>query len=318
MLLTVLLLLLGFALLIKGADYLVKGASALARKFNVSELVIGLTIVAFGTSAPELVVSVVSSTKGLNEVVYGNVIGSNIFNLFLILGVSAVIYPIVVQRSTIKVEIPYSLLAIVLVFILVNDELLWGIENYFSRIDAFILLIFFSIFMFYVFKNMKRDPEAAAVVEKQNYSGWIMTFMILGGLLGLVFGGQLVVDNAVIIARSFNLSDKMIGLTIIAAGTSLPELATSAVAAFRKNSDISIGNVVGSNIFNLLFVLGVSGMINPMDYDAGLNIDIYVLMAGTVLLFVLFLGKSSKLTRWEALILLVGYIAYVAYLIWRE
>src|SRR5690606_5413839 len=154
--------------------------------------------------------------------------------------------------------------------------------------------------------------------EKQNYSGWIMTFMILGGLLGLVFGGQLVVDNAVIIARSFNLSDKMIGLTIIAAGTSLPELATSAVAAFRKNSDISIGNVVGSNIFNLLFVLGVSGMINPMDYDAGLNIDIYVLMAGTVLLFVLFLGKSSKLTRWEALILLVGYIAYVAYLIWSE
>lgn len=318
MVLTVLLLFLGFALLIKGADFLVKGASALARKFNVSELVIGLTIVALGTSAPELVVSVVSSTKGLNEVVYGNVIGSNIFNLFLILGVSAVIFPIVVQRSTIKVEIPYSLLAVLLVFFLVNDELIWNGKNYFSRTDAFILLIFFSIFMFYVFKNMKRDPEAAAVVEKQNYSGWIMTFMILGGLLGLVFGGQLVVDNAVIIARSFNLSDKMIGLTIIAAGTSLPELATSAVAAFRKNSDISIGNVVGSNIFNLLFVLGVSGMINPMDYDAGLNIDIYVLMAGTVLLFVLFLGKSSKLTRWEALILLVGYIAYVAYLIWRE
>lgn len=318
MVLTVLLLFLGFALLIKGADFLVKGASALARKFNVSELVIGLTIVALGTSAPELVVSVVSSTKGLNEVVYGNVIGSNIFNLFLILGVSAVIYPIVVQRSTIKVEIPYSLLAIVLVFILVNDELLWGIENYFSRIDAFILLIFFSIFMFYVFKNMKRDPEAAAVVEKQNYSGWIMTFMILGGLLGLVFGGQLVVDNAVIIARSFNLSDKMIGLTIIAAGTSLPELATSAVAAFRKNSDISIGNVVGSNIFNLLFVLGISGVISPMDYNPSLNVDVYVVMAGTVLLFILFLGKTSKLTRWEAVILLVGYISYVAYLIWRE
>lgn len=318
MVLTVLLLFLGFALLIKGADYLVKGASALARKYNVSELVIGLTIVALGTSAPELVVSVVSSTKGLNEVVYGNVIGSNIFNLFLILGVSAVIYPIVVQRSTIKVEIPYSLLAIVLVFILVNDEFLWGIENYFSRIDAFILLIFFSIFMFYVFKNMKRDPEAAAVVEKQNYSGWIMTFMIIGGLLGLVFGGQLVVDNAVVIARSFNLSDKLIGLTIIAAGTSLPELATSAVAAFRKNSDISIGNVVGSNIFNLLFVLGISGLINPMDYNANLNTDIYVFMAGTVLLFVLFLGKTSKLTRGEAVILLVSYVVYVAFLIWRE
>lgn len=317
MVLTVLLLFLGFALLIKGADYLVKGASSLARKFNVSELVIGLTIVAFGTSAPELVVSVVSSTKGLNEVVYGNVIGSNIFNTFLILGVSAVIYPIVVQRSTIKIEIPYSLLAIVVVFILVNDDLIWGKENYFSRLDAFILLIFFSVFMFYVFKNMKRDPEAAVVVTK-DYPIMVMILMIVGGLLGLVFGGQLVVDNAVVIARSFNLSDKLIGLTIIAAGTSLPELATSAVAAFRKNSDISIGNVVGSNIFNLLLVLGVSGIISPMDYDPSLNIDIYVFMGGTVLLFVLFLGKTSKLTRWEALILLVGYIAYVAYLIWRE
>jgi len=317
MVLTVLLLFLGFALLIKGADYLVKGASSLARKFDVSELVIGLTIVAFGTSAPELVVSVVSSTKGLNEVVYGNVIGSNIFNTFLILGVSAVIYPIVVQRSTIKVEIPYSLLAIVAVFILVNDDLLWGNENYFSRLDAFILLIFFCIFMFYVFKNMKRDPEAA-VVQKKDYPISVMIIMIVGGLLGLVFGGQLVVDNAVVIARSFNLSDKLIGLTIIAAGTSLPELATSAVAAFRKNSDISIGNVVGSNIFNLLFVLSVSGIISPMDYDPSLNIDIYVFMGGTILLFVLFLGKTSKLTRGEALILLLGYIAYVAFLIWRE
>lgn len=318
MLVTILLLFLGFALLIKGADYLVKGASALARKFNVSELVIGLTIVALGTSAPELVVSIVSSSKGLNEVVYGNVIGSNIFNIYLILGVSAIIYPIVVQRSTIRIEIPYSLLAIVLLFILVNDDLLWGNENYFGRIDAFILLAFFSVFLYYVFKNMKRDPEAAAVVEKQPLSMWVTIAMIVGGMLGLVFGGQLVVDNAVVIARNFNLSDKLIGLTIIAAGTSLPELATSAVAAFRKNSDISIGNVVGSNIFNILFVLAISGVISPMEYNANLNVDIYVLMGGTILLFVLFLGKTSKLTRGEALILLLGYVAYVAYLIWRE
>lgn len=318
MLVTILLLFLGFALLIKGADYLVKGASALARKFNVSELVIGLTIVALGTSAPELVVSIVSSSKGLNEVVYGNVIGSNIINIYLILGVSAIIYPIVVQRSTIRIEIPYSLLAIVLLFILVNDDLLWGNENYFGRIDAFILLAFFSVFLYYVFKNMKRDPEAAAVVEKQPLSMWVTIAMIVGGMLGLVFGGQLVVDNAVVIARNFNLSDKLIGLTIIAAGTSLPELATSAVAAFRKNSDISIGNVVGSNIFNILFVLAISGVISPMEYNANLNVDIYVLMGGTILLFVLFLGKTSKLTRGEALILLLGYVAYVAYLIWRE
>ena len=147
---------------------------------------------------------------------------------------------------------------------------------------------------------------------------WVTIAMIVGGMLGLVFGGQLVVDNAVVIARNFNLSDKLIGLTIIAAGTSLPELATSAVAAFRKNSDISIGNVVGSNIFNILFVLAISGVISPMEYNANLNVDIYVLMGGTILLFVLFLGKTSKLTRGEALILLLGYVAYVAYLIWRE
>lgn len=318
MVLTVLLLFLGFALLIKGADFLVKGASALARKFNVSELVIGLTIVALGTSAPELVVSVVSSTKGLNEVVYGNVIGSNIFNLFLILGVSAVIFPIVVQRSTIKVEIPYSLLAVLLVFFLVNDELIWNGKNYFSRTDALILLVFFSIFMYYIFKNMKNETPEPSVDNKPKQAMGILILMIIGGLLGLVFGGQLVVDNAVVIARSFSLSDKLIGLTIIAAGTSLPELATSAVAAYRKNSDISIGNVVGSNIFNLLFVLGISGVISPMDYNPSLNVDVYVVMAGTVLLFILFLGKTSRLTRWEAVILLVGYISYVAYLIWRE
>lgn len=318
MLLTVLLLLLGFALLIKGADYLVKGASALARKFNVSELVIGLTIVAFGTSTPELVVSIVSSAKGLNEVVYGNVIGSNIFNLYFILGVSAIIFPIVVQRSTIRKEIPYSLWAIVLFFILANDELLWGNENYLSRIDSLIMLFFFGAFMVYVFYNMKSDPEPTPSVEKKDYATWITIIMIIGGLVGLVIGGQMVVNNAVTIARSFNLSDKLIGLTIIAAGTSLPELATSAVASYRKNSDISIGNVVGSNIFNLLFVLPVSGLIRPMDYDSSLNMDNYVLMAGTVLLFILFLGKTSKLTRWEALLLLIGYIVYVAYLIWRE
>lgn len=317
MLLTVLLLLLGFVLLIKGADFLVKGASSLARKFNVSELVIGLTIVAFGTSAPELVVSIVSSTKGLNEVVYGNVIGSNIFNLFFILGVSGIIYPIVVQQSTIRKEIPYSLLAILILYVLVNDELLWGKENYFSFVDAIILLSFFLLFLIYIFHNLKQEPTNAATIAK-SYSLGVMLLMIVGGLAGLVLGGQMVVDNAVAIARSFNLSDKLIGLTIIAAGTSLPELATSAVAAFRKNSDIAIGNVVGSNIFNILFVLAVSGLISPMDYNTNLNVDLYVLIAGTVLLFILFLGKSRKLTRGEAVILLFGYFVYLAFLIWRQ
>ena len=323
MALTILLLVIGFILLIKGADYLVKGASSLAKKFDVSELVIGLTIVAFGTSTPELIVSIVSSTKGLNEVAFGNVIGSNVFNLFFILGVSGLIYPIVVERSTIRNEIPFSLLATLLLLILANDNALWGEENLFSRIDAIILLVFFVAFLIYAFKSQKKeqeigmDPMVVPTIEK-GYSLPIMILMIVGGLAGLVFGGQLVVDNAVVIARSFNLSDKLIGLTIIAAGTSLPELATSAVAAFKKNSDIAIGNVVGSNIFNILFILSVSGLIQPMSYNSVLNEDLYVVIAGTVLLFILFLGKSRKLTRGEAAVLLAGYIIYLFYLIWRE
>lgn len=322
MTITILLLLAGFVLLIKGADFLVKGASALAKKFNVSDLVIGLTIVAFGTSAPELIVSVVSSTKGLNGVVFGNVIGSNIFNLYFILGVAGIIYPIVVEKSIIRKEIPFSLLAAIMLLILTNDGVLWGKENLFGLLDALLLLVFFVAFLVYVFINQKKEAnlssQSEALPTGKEYPIWVMMLMIVGGLAGLVFGGQLVVDNAVEIARSFNLSEKLIGLTIVAAGTSLPELATSAVAAFKKNSDIAIGNVVGSNIFNILFILAVSGLIQPMPYDIQLNIDVYVLIAGTVLLFILFLGESRKLTRGEAAILLAGYIIYLVYLIWRK
>ncbi len=323
MTITIILLFAGFILLIKGADFLVKGASALAKKFNVSELVIGLTIVAFGTSAPELIVSIVSSAKGLNEVVFGNVIGSNIFNLYFILGVSGIIYPIVVEKSTIRKEIPFSLFAAIMLLILTNDDFLWGKENIFGRLDAIILIVFFIFFLVYVFINQKKEEIISTTpTEKPStakvYSLGVMILMIVGGLAGLVIGGQMVVDNAVEIARSFNLSDKLIGLTIIAAGTSLPELATSAVAAFKKNSDIAIGNIVGSNIFNILFILAVSGLMQPMPYDTQLNIDMYVLIAGTVLLFILFLGKSKKLSRGEAAILLIGYIVYLIYLIWRQ
>ena len=317
MYLILILLLAGFVLLIVGADYLVKGASALARRLNVSELTIGLTIVAFGTSAPELVVSVVSSAKGLNEVVYGNVIGSNVFNLFFILGVAGIIYPIIVQRQTIWKEIPYSLFAVIVMFVLLNDSWFWGGESYFSRIDAFILLFFFIAFLVYIYLNLKEETTAPEP-EGKSYGLPILIIMIVGGLAGLVFGGRLVVNNATELARMFEVSDKLIGLTIIATGTSLPELATSALAAFKKRSDIAIGNVVGSNIFNIFLILPVSGLISPMSYPSELNTDIYVLVAGTALVFIaMFSGKAKKLERWEALILLLGYIAYVAYLIYR-
>lgn len=316
MVLIFLLLIFGFVLLIKGADFLVKGSSSIARRYNVSELAIGLTIVAFGTSAPEMVVSVVSSVDSLNNVVYGNVIGSNIFNLLFILGVTGLIYPIKVQKQTVWKEIPYSLLAALVLYVLVNDGLLFGGNNFFSRIDSSILLVFFIAFLFYIFFNLKNEKS----VEENApvYSLLVSGLMVAGGILGLVFGGKMVVNNALEIARFYELSENLIGLTIIAAGTSLPELATSAVAAYRKNSDIAIGNIVGSNIFNLLFILPVSGLISPMAYPAQLNFDLYVLMFGTILVFAnMFSGKIKILDRWEAFLLLTGYCGYVYYLFLR-
>lgn len=321
MFLTLFLLLSGFVLLIIGADYLVKGASALARKYRVSELAIGLTIVAFGTSAPELMVSVVSSLEGYNEVVYGNVIGSNIFNLFFILGIAGLIYPINVQHQSVWKEIPYSFLAALLLIFLVNDYFFWKTENLFSRVDSFILLIFFFAFLYYVSKNLKTEAATEEMVQKpaKDYKLHFVILMVLGGLAGLIIGGRMVVENAILIARILNITENLIGLTIIAAGTSLPELATSAVAALRKNSEIAIGNILGSNIFNILFILPVSGLINPMPFSGVLNTDIVILMMGTILLFInMFSGKIRKLDRWEAALLLMAYLGYVYYLVIRE
>lgn len=316
MILTYLLLFVGFLLLIKGADFLVKGSSSVARRFNISELAIGLTIVAFGTSAPELVVSIVSSVEGINNVVYGNVIGSNIFNLLFILGITGLIYPIKVQKQTIWKEIPYSLLAALILYFLLNDQLLFNDNNYFSRIDSFILLIFFFAFLIYIFFNLKNEEVIKEKVH--SYTLPVSLLMIVGGFVGLIFGGRMVVNNALEIARFYNLSENLIGLTIIAAGTSLPELATSAVAAYRKNSDIAIGNIVGSNIFNILFILSVSGLINPMEYPDFLNFDLYVLMFGTFLVFFnMFSGRFRIIDRWEAGLLLIGYFGYMYYLFIR-
>ena len=318
MVLNILLLLVGFALLIKGADFLVLGSSALARKYNVSELVIGLTIVSFGTSAPEMVVNLVSSFKGYNDVAFGNIIGSNIFNLFFILGITAMIYPISLQRSTIIKEIPYSIIAAVVLLLLANDHL-YSEErvNQVNFPDALILLVFFLLFLFYVFKNMKNDnPDIA--VEHKEYSMLKILLLIIGGLAGLVFGGNLSVNNGVEIARAAGMSERVIGLTIMAIGTSLPEVATSAVAAYRRNSDIAIGNVVGSNIFNILFILGISGLVNPLPYQLGFNTDITVLIGGTfLLLFFTYTGKKAVLERWEGIILFTFYIGYTLFLIFQ-
>lgn len=320
MLLAVLLLVVGFVILIKGADFLVNGASSAAKKFGISNLAIGLTVVSFGTSAPELVVNVISAVNGSTDAAFGNVIGSNNFNLLFILGVAGMIYPLVVQRNTVRFEVPISLLAVLVLYILVNDQRIWGsADNMLSRMDALILLGFFSLFMIYVYRTMKSSPELEEGQPIKIYSTGVSIGLALLGLVMLVFGGKLAVDNAIDIAKHYGLSEKLIGLTILAAGTSLPELATSAVAAYRKNTDIAIGNVVGSNIFNIFFILGVTGSIQPLAFSLPLNFDIYVLTAATLLLLVfMFTLNQSKLDRWEAVLLFVAYITYTVYLIGLE
>ncbi|MCZ8021811.1 MAG: calcium/sodium antiporter [Cyclobacteriaceae bacterium] len=322
MLWTIVFLFVGFAVLIKGADFLVNGSSSLAKKMNVSNLAIGLTVVAFGTSTPELIVSTLAALDGKSDASFGNVIGSNNFNLLLILGVAGLIYPLTVQRSTVKYEVPLSILAAVVLFVLVNDNMLWGsavsapeVGGVLSRIDAFILLLFFVGFMLYIVRTMKNNSDLDQD-DVKIYATWLSIVFVVAGLAMLIGGGKLVVDNAIAIAKHFEVSDKLIGLTILAAGTSLPELVTSCVAAYRKNTDIAIGNVIGSNIFNIFFILGITGLISPMEYSSAMNFDVYILLISTVVLMIfMFTINTRKLDRWEAAILLLGYFTYTLYLI---
>ncbi len=312
----------GFVLLIKGADYLVNGASSLAKRFNASDIAIGLTVVAMGTSAPELVVNLISGAKGANDVVFGNIIGSNIFNMFLILGLAAVIYPITVQKNALWKEVPYSLAITVVFWVLVNDKLFFGAEtNEASTIDGIILLALFLIFLVYVFLNMSNGGSESTTDDEdiELYGSIKTTVLIVVGISGLAFGGQMIVDNAIKIAESFGVSQRLIGLTILAAGTSLPELATTAVAAFHKKSDLAVGNIIGSNIFNLLLVLGATAVFNaPLTFDTVLNTDLYIVMLGTVLLFLfMFTFNKYKLDRVEGGVFLLGFVAYMIFLFQR-
>lgn len=320
MLLQIGLLLAGFVILIKGADFLVSGSSSIAKKFNISNLAIGLTVVALGTSMPELIVSLISAIDGKGDAAFGNVIGSNIFNLLLILGVSGMIYPLVVQKKTIKNEVPISLLAAMVMMVLVNDNFFDERSSpILSRLDSLILLILFGFFLLYVYRSMTRTSDVEEGPPIKVYSSWISGVLVITGLLMLIGGGKLVVDNAIYIAQDLGLSERLIGLTILAAGTSLPELATSAVAAYRKNADIAIGNVVGSNIFNLLFILGTTGIINPINYNNALNFDVTIMIVSTLVVMIfMFTLNRRKLDRWEAFMLLTGYIAYTIFLIGSE
>lgn len=316
MIIQILLLILGLGILIKGADWLVKGGSELARKYKLSELAIGLTVVALGTSFPELIVNGFSAYHEQSDIVFGNIIGSNLFNIFAILGITGLISPIIVQSSTVWKEIPISLFAVLLLLFLSNSII--SQDEALSSFDGIILLLFFCLFLIYVFKQLKNENTVS--IQKQNkFSNFKIWTFILLGLGFLIAGGRLVVVNSVSIAESLGISETIIGLTIVAVGTSLPELATSVVAAVRKNSGIAVGNIIGSNIFNIFFILGASTLIKPVDFNTKFNSDLYLLAVGTILLFLaMFSGKKKKLDRWEAGILLLIYVGYVASLVYKE
>ena len=297
---------------------MVRGAASLAKKMSISEIAIALTVVAIGTSAPELVISTFAAGSGQHDIVFGDVIGSNMANTLLVLGVAGLIYPLSVQRNTVWKEIPFLLLATLVVFLLVNDS--WGgagAANLLSRTDGLVLLGFLAIFLIYTFGISK--IESADQYDVVTYSYRASVLMIVGGLTALFFGGRFTVNGAVDIATQLSVSKKLIACTIIAGGTSLPELATSAIAAYRKRCDIAVGTVVGSCILNLLLVLGVSGLVCPVAYSSAFNVDSLALIAATVVLFLtMFTGKRRRLDRWEAVLLILGYAGYVGYLLHRR
>ena len=311
----------GFVVLIKGADWLVTGAASVAKKYKVSDIVVGLTIVSMGTSMPELIVNIIASSSGASDIAVGNIIGSNISNILLILGVAAIIYPLVIQNSTIYSEIPYSIIAILLVAFVANAALFRDLDTQIiSRFDGALLMLFFALFISYIIK-LARQGRADMLEEAPEEilpMGKSIGYISLG-MAGLFFGGRWVVDGAMQIASEFGLSEKLIGLTIVAIGTSLPELVTSAVAAYKKNTDIAVANVVGSNIFNLLWVLGVSAMISPLNFDTQLNSDIFVLLvASCLIIFSLATGKiKNQIGRPTGILFLVSYVSYIAFLVIR-
>lgn len=276
---SILFLLVGLGLILSGANFLTDGAAALAKRFNISSLVIGLTIVAFGTSAPELTVSIVSAINGSAELSIGNVVGSNIFNILMIVGVTAVVAPITITKGTLTKEIPLAILSCVVVLICANDVFLeTGTENILNRADGLLMLCFFAIFLGYTFA-IAHDNTEEEQAEIKPLSTWRCLLYIVGGLVVLIFGGRLFVNGSSEIARSLGVGESVIGLTLVAMGTSLPELATSVVAALKKNPEIAIGNVIGSNLFNVFFVLGMSATITPLPLGGITNVDLFYLLA---------------------------------------
>lgn len=310
MILNVILIIVGFVLLIKGADLLVDGASGIAKKFHIPEIIIGLTIVSMGTSMPELFVSTKSAIEGYSDIAIGNIIGSNLCNLLLILGLSAVIFPIKFKKETKFIELPMCI-AITIIF-----TILCNIGGDISRVDAIILMILFLLFIAYTIYMAAKGTQDEFVEYSENQKNSITYIIyIILGIIGLKFGGDFVVDNSEIIAKHFKISEKIIGLTIIAIGTSLPELVTSVTAAIKKNSDIAIGNIIGSNIFNFLFIIGLAGIISPMNYNMSYNIQMGILLVSTIVLSAFpYTDRKDEMTLSNGITYLMLYALYMVLL----
>ncbi|MGD6803081.1 calcium/sodium antiporter [Rossellomorea vietnamensis] len=315
-----LLLISGFILLIKGADLFVDGSSNIARAFHVSPLLIGLTIVALGTSSPEATISIIAALNENTGVALGNVVGSNIINTALVVGVAAFIYPLEVKSETIRKEIPFTLLAGVVLLILVSDITLQEVnENLLSKGDGLVILLFFGIFLYYIFEVARNSREKGKVdSSEESHTSWVKNAMItLAGLVGIIFGGDLVVRNATEIALNLGMSQTLAGLTIVAIGTSLPELITSITAAKKKESEIALGNIIGSNIFNILFVLGTTAAIHPLAVNSKITTDIIIMIFLTVILL-LFSRSNYKIGKAEGIFLIIAYVLYMIFIIIRN
>ncbi|ALO29618.1 calcium/sodium antiporter [Porphyromonas gingivalis] len=314
MILNILLLIIGLALVVGGANFLTDGAASIAKRFRLSDLVIGLTVLAFGTSAPELTVSLMAALKGSADIAIGNVIGSNIFNILAIVGITALIMPLTMSNSTIRIEIPLTILSSAVLFFMANDRLLdMAGENVITRTEGFVLLAFFLIFLFYTF-NMSKGEESPGQVRQ--FALPLSIIMVIGGLVALVFGGDLFVDNAAMLAGRMGVSESVVAITIVAGGTSLPELVTTLVAAIKKRPGMAIGNIVGSNLFNILLILGVSSSISPIRIQGITVVDYGIFILSAILLYVfgLFFGDKT-IKRFEGSILLSLFICYTVYLV---
>ena len=321
MILSIIFLVVGLVLILGGANFLTDGASAIAKRMGISDLVVGLTVVAFGTSAPELAISVFSAVNGSSELAVGNVVGSNIFNVLVIIGVTAMVVPMKIQRSVMINEIPLVILSSVALVVMSNGPWLDGVPSaVITRVDGLLLLLFFAIFMRYTFSQAKSaapsDPAAANASAVPKMPVWRSVLYVVGGLAALVYGGDRFVAGASDIASALGVSEAVIGLTIVATGTSLPELATSVAAALKGQPGIGLGNVIGSNIFNIFMVLGVSATISPLPLGNVGNMDMGVLV-GSALMFWVFgwLFGTRTITRVEGSVLVLGYIAYVTALV---